>query len=95
MEHSVLAWRSALTVGSRHECACHAHFGPHAQRAIQFNPDQNHLLKWIGINLDRIWIGRMCIQCERAQTEFDPVQCALGVQCEQAFSYCVVSVVAM
>ena len=54
--------------------------------AIQFNPDRNHLWKWIGINLDWIRIGRMRIQCERAQTGFDLVQCALGVQCEQAFS---------
>ena len=28
----------------------------------------------------------MRIQCERAQTRFDPVQCALGVQCEQALT---------
>ena len=27
----------------------------------------------------------MRIQCECVQTGFDPVQCALGVQCEQAF----------
>ena len=53
--------------------------------AIQFNPDRNHLWKWIGINPDRIRIGRMCIQCGRAQTGFDPVQCTLGVQCGQAF----------
>ena len=26
--------RSVLAVGSRHKCACHALFGPHAQRAI-------------------------------------------------------------
>ena len=29
-----VAQRSALTVGSRHECARHALFGPYAQRAI-------------------------------------------------------------
>ena len=44
-------------------------------------PDRNHLWKWIGINPDRIRIGRMRIQCGRAQTGFDPVQCALGAQC--------------
>ena len=49
--------------------------------AIQFNPDRNHLWKWIGINPDRIRIGRMRIQCGRTQTRFDPVQCALGAQC--------------
>ena len=34
-----------------------------------------------------IWIGRVRIQCGRAQTGFDPVQCALGVQCGQAFRH--------
>ena len=42
--------------------------------AIQFNPDRNHLWKWIGINPDRIRIGRMRIQCGRTQTGFDLVQ---------------------
>ena len=44
--------------------------------AIQFNPDRSHLWKWIGINPDRIQIGRMHIQCGRTQTGFDPFQCA-------------------
>ena len=57
--------------------------------AIQFNPDRNHLWKWIGINLDQIRIGRMCIQCGCAQTRFDPVQCALGIQCGQALMHTV------
>ena len=29
-----VAWRSMLTVSSRHECACHAIFGPYTQLAI-------------------------------------------------------------
>ena len=67
-----VAWRSVLTVGSRHEHACMPcpFWSLRATRncAIQFNPDQNHLWKWIGINPDRIQFGQMCIQCERAQT---------------------------
>ena len=74
---------------STHKYACHALFGlhTHAMRncVIQINLDRNHLWKWIGINLDQIRIGRMCIQCGHTQTEFHPVQCALSVQCGQAF----------
>ena len=60
-------------------------FGPHVQRTIA----QSSSI-WIkttcgsGLGL-KIWIGQMRIQCERIQTRFDPVQCSLDVQCEQAF----------
>ena len=54
---------------------------------IQFNPGRNHLWKWIGINPDQIRIGWIRIQCGRTQTRFDPVQCALGVQCGCAFRH--------
>ena len=54
--------------------------------ALLRDPDRNHLWKWIGINPDRIRIRRMRIQCGRAQTGFNPVQCALSAQCGQAFS---------
>ena len=79
-----VAQRSTLIVGSRHERACHALFGPNAQLR---DPDRNHLWKWTGINPDRIRIGQIRIQCGRTQTGFDPVQCALGVQCGRAFIY--------
>ena len=48
------------------------------------DPVWNHLWKWIGINQDRIRIGRMRIQRGCAQTGFDPVHCALGDQCVQS-----------
>ena len=51
---------------------------------IQINLGRKHLWKWIGINQDQIQIGRMRIQCGRAQTGYNLVQCALGVQCGQA-----------
>ena len=66
---------------SRHEHVCHAFLVLMCNCAIQINPDRNHLWKWIRINGSRLGD-----QCGRAQTGFDPVQCALGVQCEQAFS---------
>ena len=61
-----VARRSVLTVSSRHECECQAFLVLKRNCAIQINLDQKHLWKWIGINPDRIWIGRMRIQCERA-----------------------------
>ena len=72
---------------STQACTPHPFWSLRATRncAIQFNPDRNHLWKWIGINPDRIQIGRMRIQCGRAQTGFDLVQCALGAQCGRAF----------
>ena len=54
--------------------------------ALLRDPDRNHLWKWIGINPDRIRIRRMRILCGRAQTGFNPVQCALSAQCGQALS---------
>ena len=78
-----VARRSALTVSER---ACHALLVL-TRKAQLRDPVQNHLWKWIGINPDWIRIGRMRIQCERAQTGFNPVQCALGVQCEQALRW--------
>ena len=37
-----------------------------------------------GSGVGLIWIGQLRIQCGRTQTRFDPVQCALDVQCGQA-----------
>ena len=80
-----VAQRSALTVGSRHERACHALFGPHAQGAIA-RSSSIRIKTTSGSGSGLIWIGQMRIQCERAQTGFDPVQCALGVQYEHALT---------
>ena len=58
------ARRSALTVSSRHEHACHALFGPHVRRncTIQFNPDwTNAHSVWTRSN--RIQSGSMRIGC--------------------------------
>ena len=57
-----VARRSTLTAASRHERARHALFRSSRARrncAIQFNPDWNHLWKWIGIN----WIGSGLGEC--------------------------------
>ena len=70
---------------STHERACHALFGPHAQCAI-VQSRSIRIETTSGSGLVLIRIGWMRIQCGRAQTGFDLVQCASGVQCGQAFS---------
>ena len=54
-ETQCIAGRSTLTVGSQHECACHALFGPHAQCAIaQFSSIWIETTSGSGLGLIRI-----------------------------------------
>ena len=76
-----VARRSTLTVGSRHERACHTLFDPHAivrSRSIQIETTSGS-----GLIMIRSGLGE-CTFSVDAQTGFDQVQCALGVQCGQA-----------
>ena len=53
-----VAQRSALTVGSRHERACHALFGSHAQGTIaQSSSIRIETTSGSGLGLIRIWSG--------------------------------------
>ena len=81
-----VARRSALTVGER---ACHALFGSHVQGTIARSSSI-----WIettsgsGLGLIRIGsgLGECAFSVNALKPDSNPVQCALGVQCEQAFS---------
>ena len=84
--HSALV-RSLLTVCAhcRYERAYHALFGPHTQCTIAWSSSiRIETTSGSGLGL-RIRIGQMRIQCGRALTGFDPVQCALGVKCGLPF----------
>ena len=47
--------------------------------------DSNHLRKWLVIELVWIWFSWMRIECGRDQCVLIRIECALQVQCRQAF----------
>ena len=79
-----VAQRSALTVGSRHECACHALFGPYVQRAIAQSSsiriettsgsglglDQSMGTNGIGTRLDPDWVNAHSVWTRSNQTRY-------------------------
>ena len=79
-----VAQRSAYCWYSQHMHALRPCWHTMHRCVIQITLDQNRLWKWVGINLDWIQIRWMHSQRGRIQSRFDPVQCALDVQCGRA-----------
>ena len=72
-----VAQRNAITVGIRHDQACHTLFGPYTQCTIARSSSvriETTSGSGLGLIPDRIQIERMHIQCGCAQTGLDLVQ---------------------